>query len=182
MLISADDATRTMSARGFPELLRLYQAWGAGRNLSHMAYLQFPHNYNQVSRAAMYHWLNEHLALGQREPILEKPYQRLSRDELTVWNEEHPQPAADPDFQHKLLAWFNNDSQRQMATRFPRNRESLASYRDIVGAAWDILIRCLPDDPEIRFETKQTRTRSNYREVWDCCAIELSKIIAPSCP
>ena len=50
LLISADDATRTMSERGFPELRQHYMMLGAANHLSHAALLQFPHNYNMVSR------------------------------------------------------------------------------------------------------------------------------------
>ena len=164
LLISADDATRTMPERGFPELLSHYKTLGAEDNLAHVANLQFPHNYNSVSRAAMYHWLNEQLGLGLQEPILERSYRRLTRDELTVWNDEHRQPAADPDFQHKLLDWLADDSERQLAALFPRDRKSLARYREVVGTAWDILIRRLPENADIRFEVKSTANRGKYRE------------------
>ncbi|MBN2316625.1 MAG: acetylxylan esterase, partial [Sedimentisphaerales bacterium] len=42
LLISADDATRTMPERGFPELKQLYGILGATQNVSHVALLQFP--------------------------------------------------------------------------------------------------------------------------------------------
>ena len=37
--------------------------------------MQFPHNYNYVSRAVMYSWFNKHLKLGLKEPIVEEDYQ-----------------------------------------------------------------------------------------------------------
>ncbi len=141
LLISADDATRTMPQRGFPELKQHYQVLGAAQNAAHVALLHFPHNYNSVSRTAMYHWLNRHLDLGFEEPILEAPYQRLTRAQSTVWDERHPRPQGGPEFEKRLLDWLTTDAQRQMAALSPRDRASLDRYRDVVGGAWDILLR-----------------------------------------
>lgn len=164
LLISADDDTRTMAERGFPELKQHYRALGAEQNVSHVALLQFPHNYNSVSRTAMYHWLNRHLDLGFEEPILERPYRLLAREELSVWNDQHPRPDGGPDFEHKLLEWLTDDAGRQIAALAPRDGRSLERYRQVVGGAWDILLRNLPNDPELGFESTESADRGKYRE------------------
>jgi len=164
LLVSADDATRTMPQRGFPELKRHYQVLGAGDNVSHAALLHFPHNYNHVSRAAMYHWLNKHLRLGLEEPILEQSYQRLTREELTVWDAEHPQPSGGPETERKLLDWLAHDSDRQLAELFPRDPESLERYRAVVGTAWKTLIRGLPEDSVPSWHETAATQRGNYLE------------------
>lgn len=164
LLISADDATRTMSRRGFPQLRRRYQLLGAEQQVAHASLTQFPHNYNYVSRAAMYDWLNRHLQLGLKEPIVEQDYTRLTRDEMTVWNDAHPQPASDPDVQGKLLRWFSDDARRQLAALTPRDRSSWEEYRKVVGGAWDVLLRRLPPETEVRFELKQQREHTQYTE------------------
>ena len=151
LLISADDATRTMDERGFPELKHHYETLNAGNNMAHKPLLHFPHNYNAVSRVAMYHWLNRHLQLGFKEPILERPYCRLAQEEMTVWDRQHPPPAADPDFEKKLLAQLTVDSEKQMANLTPHDAESLPRYRHVVGGAWDVLLRQLPADPQLQF-------------------------------
>ena len=164
LLISADDATRTMPERGFPELKQLYGMLAATQNVSHIALLQYPHNYNYVSRAAMYHWLNLHLDIGLAEPIVEHSYKRLTRAELSVWDDQHPRPEGGPDFEIKLLEWLTEDAKRQIADMVPRDAESLQRYRQIVGGAWDILLRNLPDDPELDFEATKSTDRNTYRE------------------
>jgi len=164
LLVSADDDTRTMTERGFPELNQLYRVLGAEQNVSHVALLQFPHNYNYVSRAAMYHWLNRHLDLGFEEPILERPYKRLQREELSVWDVQHPRPEADPDLEHKLLEWLTDDAERQITALAPRDGKSLKRYRQVVGGAWDVLLRSLPNDPELGFESTKSADRGRYRE------------------
>src|SRR5688572_1835558 len=133
LLISADDATRTMPQRGFPELVQHYRALGAEANVEHAALLQYPHNFNYVSRAAMYEFVNRHLKLGLSSPIVEQPYQRLSREKLTVWNAQHPAPRGGPEFEQRLLSWLAEDSDRQLSALAP------ARHREIVGAAWDTL-------------------------------------------
>ncbi|MDT8299962.1 MAG: hypothetical protein RQ760_00670 [Sedimentisphaerales bacterium] len=164
LLISADDDTRSMPERGFPELKQHYRMLGATQNVSHTALLQFPHNYNYVSRAAMYHWLNKHLNLGFEEPIVESSYKRLSREELSVWNDQHPRPENSPDFERKLLQWLTDNSRRQISALVPRTAKSLERYRQVVGGAWDILLRNLPENPEIRFESMKSGDQNKYRE------------------
>jgi dienelactone hydrolase len=164
LLISADDATRTMPEQGFPELKRHYGVLGAAQNVSHVALLQYPHNYNAVSRAAMYHWLNRHLELGLAEPIVERPYKRLTRAELSVWDGRHPTPESDPDFEIKLLEWLTDDAGKQIAAAAPRDAQSLRDYRRVVGGAWDILLRNLPNDPQVEFEQTKAQDRGEYRE------------------
>ncbi len=164
LLISADDDTRTMPERGFPELKQLYRVLAAQQNVSHVALLQFPHNYNYVSRATMYHWLNRHLNLGFEEPILERPYKRLKREQLSVWDNQHPRPEGGPDFEHKLLEWLTDDAEKQITALAPRDGKSLDRYRQVVGRAWDVLLRNLPNNPELGFESTQSADRGKYRE------------------
>jgi len=160
----ADDATRTMPERGFPELRQHYGLLGASQNVSHVALLQFPHNYNAVSRAAMYSWLNLHLDLGFAEPIVERSYERLTRTELSVWDDQHPRPAPGRDFENKLLEWLTGDAKKQIAAIAPRDTQSLGDYRRIVGGAWEVLLRSLPDDPEVGFEQINEASRGGYQE------------------
>jgi dienelactone hydrolase len=164
LLISADDATRTMPEKGFPELKQLYGLLGAAQNVSHVALLQYPHNYNYVSRAAMYSWLNRHLELGLAEPIVERSYKRLTQAELSVWNSKRTAPETDPGFEIELLEWLTEDARKQIAAVAPEDAGSLRRYRKVVGVAWDILLRSLPDDPEIEFKETKSVDRHKYRE------------------
>jgi hypothetical protein len=145
--------------------LQHYKTLGATQNVSHTALLQFPHNYNYVSRAAMYHWLNRHLNLGLEEPIVESPYERLTRDELSVWDKQHPKPECGPDFEIKILKWMTNDAEKQISDLAPQDSKSLQRYRQVVGGAWDILLRNLPENPEVKFEPMINTDHDKYREI-----------------
>ena len=91
-MTAADDWTKTMPTDGFPELQKHYELFGARDKVQLFPFLQFGHNYNHVSRAAMYGWLNQHLGLGADEPVLERDFVPLSREEATVWTAAHPAP------------------------------------------------------------------------------------------
>ena len=54
-------------------------------------YLDFGHNYNQVSREMMYGWFDKHL-LGGAGEVHEQPFQPIPPKELSVYDAEHPLP------------------------------------------------------------------------------------------
>jgi dienelactone hydrolase len=111
----ANDWTVEMSKKGFPELQALYKLLGAPDNVMLSRGEQFPHNYNAVSRSAFYTWLNRHFALGQPSPVIERDYEPLPKEQLTVWDSTHPAPkSGDPDFERGLLKWWNDDTIRQL--------------------------------------------------------------------
>lgn len=109
-MTSANDWTKEMSTKGFPELKQLFTLLGAPDKVALHRGEHFGHNYNHVSRTAMYAWMNRHFQLGLPEPVLERDYQRLTTEEMTVWNEHHPKPEGGPDFERKLLQWWSRDA------------------------------------------------------------------------
>jgi dienelactone hydrolase len=115
-MTSANDWTKEMSTKGFPELKRIYTLLGAPANVMLKRGEHFDHNYNYVSRAALYSWMNQHLKLGLKEPIVEPDYRRLTRDEMSVWDTDHPAPkAGDPEFERGLLRRLHEDAQKQLS-------------------------------------------------------------------
>jgi len=164
-MTGADDWTREIATKGLPELKQLYSMLGVPDNVMARPLLQFGHNYNYVSRAVMYSWLNKHLGLGLEEPIVEQDYQRLTRDEMTVWDDEHPLPPSGDDYERSLVRQLTEISERQMAELVPHDAESLARYREIVGGAFDVLIgRSLPAAGEVVHEHLDTKEHGDYVE------------------
>ena len=134
---TADDWTRELATKGFPDLQRLYELMGAKDRVMIHRGEHFPHNYNAVSRSAFYGWLNRHFQLGQTDPVIERDYSRLGRDQLTVWDAAHPAPKpADPDFERQLLRALHEDAERQLAeaARDP------AAYRALCRPAAEIVL------------------------------------------
>jgi dienelactone hydrolase len=166
MPVSADDATRTLADHGYPELQQLYKVLGQPDHVAHTVLLHFPHNYNAVSRTAMYHFVNKHLKLGLKEPIIESDYQLLTPDQLTVWDADHPKPTGGRAFELALLKWLSDDSDRQLAGLAPRDLALPARYRDVVGGAWDILLRggnASRNTTAPRFESVRTMDQPTHR-------------------
>jgi hypothetical protein len=136
-MTTANDWTREMSTKGFPELKRLYELLGAPNNVMLHRGEHFPHNYNAVSRSAFYTLLNRHFKLGFREPVVERDYEPLTREQLTVWDAQHPAPKAnDPDFERKLVRWLTEDAARQLRA----GATSPEGLRKAIGEAVEVLI------------------------------------------
>jgi len=149
-MTTANDWTKEMATKGFPELQQLYKLLGAPDQVMLKRGEHFPHNYNAVSRSAFYGWLNRHFKLGFKEPVVERDYATLKRDELTVWDAQHSAPnAADPDFERRLLRFLHDDAQRQLAA----DAADPQRFRSTFGGALDIVLDGgLADAGEIEWE------------------------------
>lgn len=162
-LSAADDWTKEMSTKGFPELQKLYALLGAPKNVSLTSLTHFGHNYNYVSRGAMYNWFNRHLCLELEEPIVEQDYQPLSTDEMTVWDQDHPAPRGGPAFERELVQWMTQDSAEQLK----QARASLAAYRALLGPALEAIIgRKLSEVGQVTFEATGRSERAECTQVW----------------
>ncbi len=161
-LTSADDWTRGMAVKGFPELKQHYTLLGAPDNVMLQRGEHFGHNYNYVSRASLYSWLNRHFQLGLKEPIVEQDYRRLTKGELSVWDEQHPKPHGGPGFERNILRWLREDADRQLSTlgKFPEE------FRKVVGGAIDVLIgRNLSEVGEAEGDFQAEEDRGQHLEM-----------------
>ena len=112
---TANDWTKELSTKGFPDLQKLYTTFGKKDNVMLQRGEHFPHNYNAVTRSAFYTFVNKHFNLGQPSPVIERDYEPLTKDKLTVWDANHPAPKADdPEFERRLLKWFTDDADKQL--------------------------------------------------------------------
>lgn len=160
-MTAANDWTREMMTKGYPQLQQLYGMLGAKDNVYCRPLLHFPHNYNSVSRATMYSWFNKHLKLGLEDPVLEEDYEPLSPAEYTVWNKEHPQPPSGDDYERSLTKYLAEESDKQIAALTPKDDASLQKFREIVGGAFASIIgRKLPDHKQIQ-RTKVDKQKAN---------------------
>ncbi len=165
-LTAADDWTKEMETKGYPQLRELYRLLGATDNVMLWANLQFGHNYNYISRIAMYGWMNEHLGLGQKDSFDERPYDRLTTEQMTVWNDSHPRPQGGDEFERKLLRWLTDDARKQLEALAPSDEKSLRAFRDVVGGAVDVVIgRGLPKPADLEHEAIHKNPRPNYLEI-----------------
>lgn len=134
----ANDWTREIETKGFPELQQLYKMLGAEKNVAAKCWPEFGHNYNQVAREFMYSWFNQHL-LGGSGPVKELPFKPFTAKELTVFDDAHPRPkdelnAAD------LRKSMTVTAEKQLAAMTPKDAESLAAFRKTIGAGLKAMI------------------------------------------
>jgi hypothetical protein len=162
-MTAANDWTKEMATKGFPELQALYKLFGADKNVQLFANTHFNHNYNYVSRAAFYGFINKHFKLGLEEPVVEEDYPRLTRDEMTVWDMAHPQPPGGPDFERQLCRQLYDAAQQQLAAIQPSDSSSMARWREVVGGAAEALLgRGLPAAKDLEFEKTDETEAEGY--------------------
>ena len=134
-LTAADDWTKTMPQDGFPELQRLFSLYGATDKVALFPSLHFGHNYNHVSRVAMYGWVNRHFAMGSSEPVLETDFEYLGKEALSVWDDKHPMPSGGLALERSLLRWWQEDAQSQLL-----EGTDVEAIRQRLQAGWHSLL------------------------------------------
>jgi dienelactone hydrolase len=163
-MTAADDWTKEIATKGLPELKQHYRLFGKEDLVMAKPLVQFPHNYNYVSRAVMYLWMNKHLRLGLPEPIVEEDFKPLAKAEMSVWDDQHPRPRGGDEYERSLVRWITEDSQRQMEALVPRDAASLAEYRRVVGGAVDVMIgRSLPPAGAIQVASRHQQDAGDWR-------------------
>ncbi len=160
---TANDWTKELSTKGFPELQKLYELHGKKDHVFLLRGEHFLHNYNAVTRSAFYTFLNQHFKLGFEAPVLEEDYEPLSREQLTVWNEEHPAPKLVGDeFERALLKWFTEDSSKQL-TEASATPEGIAQI--LRPAIETVIGRSYADAGTVEWELADKQDRGTYLEM-----------------
>ena len=155
----ANDWTRELADKGFPDIEALYQLVGAKGKVKLIRGEHFRHNYNYVTRAQMYMWVNTHFKLGHKTPILEQDFQFRTQDELTVWDDQHPKPAAGVAFEKKLVNYLTKDNAKVLKA----GEQSPKKFREVYGSAWDVMLgRSFAGAGKVEWDLKDKETRGDY--------------------
>lgn len=162
-MTTANDWTKEMSTKGFPELQALYKFLGSPNNVMLHRAEHHPHNYNAVARSAFFTLLNKHFKLGFPEPVIEKDYEPLSREQLTVWDDKHPAPKADDaDFERRLLKWLDADAEKQLRAAVA-TADGIAS---VLRPAIEVVVgRSTATAGSTEWELKNKADRGDYIEM-----------------
>jgi dienelactone hydrolase len=170
-MTAANDWTKEMPAKGYPQLKEHYKLLGVPDKVTLTALVQFEHNYNYPSRAAMYEWMNRHLALERPTPVVETDFKPLSREEMSVWNDDHPAPTGDAvgeSYERTLVRQMTDEARRRFEALRPQaNRpETVKEFERVIGGAWDTLIgRTLPERGEVEFKAQRRDEKEDYTTV-----------------
>jgi dienelactone hydrolase len=139
----ANDWTIDIEKKGLPELKALYKLYGAEDKVMAKCFPEFGHNYNQVSREVMYNWFNKHLKLGQKEPVVEKPFEPVAPKGLSVFDENHPRPRDSVDAD-RLRQFMTEASDKQIAALRPKDAQGYVAYKRVFRAALRAMVH---DEP-----------------------------------
>ena len=110
-----------MNTKGFPELQALYRLYERPDHVELLSRTEFPHNYNAVSREAMYRFFDKHLKLNGNTKESETVI--LTPNQLGVWSETHPRPTGGEEFERDLLQTWHHLSLAAWSQK--RNRQQL---------------------------------------------------------
>lgn len=160
---TANDWTKEMATKGFPDLQKIFTLYGKKDDVFLLRGEHFQHNYNAVTRSAFYTFLNKHFKLGQPSPVIEKDFEPLTREQLTVWDNQHPAPkAGDPDFERKLLKWLAADAEKQLRASAATD-EGL--QKQIRPAVETIIGRTYAQAGSVEWELKDKQDRGTHLEM-----------------
>jgi dienelactone hydrolase len=159
---TANDWTKEMATKGFPELHKLYSLFGKKDDVFLLRGEHFPHNYNAVTRSAFYTFLNKYFKLGLPSPVIEKDFDPLPPEQLSVWNEQHPAPQADdPEFERKLLKWFTEDADQQLRAAATTDK----GWQELNRPAVEVLIgRTYASAGTVEWELQDEQDRGDHLE------------------
>lgn len=165
-MTAADDWTKHLETKGFPDLKNIYTLLGVPECVEAHFNLQFPHNYNAVSRAQMYAFFNRYFKLGLANTD-EHDFQLLTKPEASVWDAQHPQPAgAQVGEPHEIavLHWFTQQAAQQIDPLLhPKSRAELRRTREVLGGALEVLIgRTLPQPGVSTFDLRTQEDHGDY--------------------
>ncbi len=140
-MTAVNDWTRDMMTDGYPQLQQLYRMIGDTSDVMCSHFPDFPHSFNYVTRGLMYPWMNRHLNMGVKEPIIEKDFAKITDEEGRVWNDEHPKPTSvSPDHERDVCGWFDQQAKQGIEKWWPKSRDESESFRTSMSQAWRMIL------------------------------------------
>lgn len=136
---AANDWTKEILTKGFPELQHLYEMLGAKDHVAAKAWLEFGHQYNRHAREFMYAWFVKHLQ-GKDEVVKEQAFTPTDPKDLSVFDATHPRPKDDSPAP-AVRAALTKASDEQMAKLVPKDAATLKEFKRVVGTALRAMVR-----------------------------------------
>lgn len=147
---AANDWTKEMMTKGYPELQQLYELYGAKDKVAVKAWLEYGHQYNAHAREMMYTWFIKHLK-GKDEKVTEPAFKPVvPPKDLSVFDEKHPRPKDELNAKDLRDAMTKaNDAQIGKLT--PKDAASLKEFQQVVGTALRVMVNDeLPKEIAVR--------------------------------
>ena len=134
LVSDTQDWTKTTLEMEGPAIAGIYQLFQAPENLRYVRY-DFPHNYNQTSREAVYQWFDRWLLHQPDQPVREIPFHKESDQELRVFPDgKLPANALS---QEGVVQYLIASHRERLEALNPVSQIALVKYRAIMQPAWE---------------------------------------------
>ncbi len=133
LVADTQDWTKTTMTVEGPALDHIYQLLQAPEKLRYVSF-DFPHNYNQTSRQAVYQWFDRWLLSQPDQPVAEQAFKKEADPDLAVFPDG--KLPADAVGQSELVNYLIRLHRNQMQSISPTNAASLANYKRVIETAW----------------------------------------------
>ncbi|MFM8274001.1 MAG: hypothetical protein ACKODX_16950 [Gemmata sp.] len=153
---AANDWTKDIMTKGFPELQQLYEIYGAKDKVQAKAWLEYGHQYNVHAREMMYAWFQKYLQNKDDMPK-EPAFKPVPPKELSVFDAAHPRPKDELDAK-ALRAAMTKASDDQIAKLTPKDAANLNEFKRVVGTALRAMVSdTLPAEVAVRSGPAETK-------------------------
>ncbi|HZV35319.1 MAG TPA: acetylxylan esterase [Verrucomicrobiae bacterium] len=129
MVGASGDWTKTMMTVEGPAVAHIYDLFNAPENLRYVRF-DFPHNYNQTSREAVYQWFDHVLLNKPDAPVKEVAFQKEPDADLRVFPDGKLPP--DAFTQQQVVDYLIKMHRKQLAAMEPRDKKSLENYKELI--------------------------------------------------
>jgi len=147
---AANDWTKEMMTKGYPELQQLYELYGAKDKVAVKAWLEYGHQYNVHAREMMYTWFWQYLTKNKPVSVKEQPFKPVDPLDLSVFDAKHPRPEDELNAP-KLRVAMAKSSDEQLAALTPKDAAGLKEFKRVVGSALRVMVNSeLPADIAVR--------------------------------
>ncbi|VTU02267.1 Acetyl xylan esterase OS=Rhodopirellula maiorica SM1 GN=RMSM_02599 PE=4 SV=1: AXE1 [Gemmataceae bacterium] len=160
---AANDWTKELMTKGYPQLQELYSLYGAKDKVAARAWLEYGHQYNVHAREFMYAWFLKHLQ-GKDEEVKETAFKPVPVAELSVYDAEHPRPKDELNAA-KLRETMTKASDEQIAKLTPKDAAGLKEFQRVVGTALRVMVNSeVPSGDQLALSI--TMTTSQFPAKW----------------
>lgn len=166
MLVGATgDWTRTTMELEGPHIKSVYQLFGPADQFRFDRF-DFPHNYNQTSREAVYAFMAEHLLNRASETSLpEQPYEMEDPKSMRVWPNNRLPAAAKTKEAYK--SYLIQQTREQLAGMWPASASALENFKTRVEPAYQTLFQLSPDPQQFSVRVIGSKELANKTRVSD---------------
>jgi hypothetical protein len=155
---SQDWTKTTMTVEG-PAIEHIYQLLQAPEKLRYLSF-DFPHNYNQTSREAVYQWFDRWLLSQPDQPVAEQAFKKEADADLAVFPDG--KLPADALTQSELTKYLIKMHQEQLQRISPTNSGSLANYKRVMETAWIRTLQLHWPAEEVQPSAKLPERKAGY--------------------